>query len=390
MPPVRTAATLLATLSLGGCVDRVLRPTHCGDGVATPGEACFEDGTEFLAMNFTPIALRVAPFDADERPDVLVTGTTPELGVVGAVSVTGEDGALGVPRDAGVYGCSAHPALGDANGDDVTDLLVNLCDDTMLVFVADGAGAFAPPAFVDLDLLTRTSSILDVDRDGLADVIALGVAGDAIVLSWAPGDGRGGYGPPHATWVGTLGAPDEPLGFSVGAIDDDALPDVLLSHADPTQPPRLARGTGGPFAPPVALDELPACRGVAFRDIDGDGDDEMLVVRADPATFEVWRGREGSLWRERETEIDIAEERPLAAGDVDGDGALDFAFFDPAATDVEIWLGDGEGGWAYTADVEVGAAIDQLAVADLDGDGAAELVAGTFARGGVTVVRGDP
>jgi len=380
---------VLAALIPTACVDRMLSPRECDDGVLVRGEACFATATELLTVPFTPIALRAAPFDDDSTPDVLVTGLDTS-GVVGALSRNDAGGVLGVVQDAGVFGCSAHPALGNANGDASVDLLVDACDDTMMVFLAEPTGHFAPPIAVDTDVATLTSSLVDVDADGVTDVIVLGTAGSSIALTWSRGDGNGGYAPPLGTLVGTVGAVDEPRGFSVGLLDDDALPDVVLSHADPSQPPRFVRGTGGAFADPIAWDELPPCRGVGVLDTDGDTAKELLVVRGDPTVFEVWEGRFGSLERVGSTELTITSQRIPAAGDVDGDGALDFVFFEPTASDVDVWLGDGDGEWTFAADIEVGANVDQLAVVDLDDDGAAELVAGTFAAGGVTIVRSSP
>jgi hypothetical protein len=373
-----------------GCVDRMLVPAECGDGVVVRGEACFADDVETFDVPFTPLALRAASFDGDDRADILVTGVDAAGAVLGTLSRGGGDGVLAAPQDAGVFGCSAHPAIGHANGDDAVDLLVDACDDTMLVFLAGADGHFGAPITVDLDVATRTSAFADVDADGLTDVIALGIAGESIALTWARADGSGGYAPPFGTFVGTLGASDEPTGFSVGLLDGDALPDVVLSHADPGQPPRLALGTAGAFAAPIAWDELPPARGVATLDVDGRNGSELLVVGTDGSTFEVWRGRVGDVERIATTAIDDADGRVLAGGDVDGDGALDLAFFDPMGTDVALWLGDGRGAWDRAGRVQIGAGIDQLAIIDLDGDGGAELVAGTFERGAVSIVRGDP
>jgi hypothetical protein len=380
----------LAALIPTACVDRMLSPRECDDGVLVQGEACFGDDTELLTVPFTPIALRAAPFDGDDTPDLLITGVDATGLVVGALSRNETSGVLGALQDAGVSGCSAHPALGNANGDGAIDLLVDACDDTMMVFLAEPTGHFAPPIAVDTDVTTLTSGIVDVDADGVTDVIALGLAGTSVALTWSRGDGAGGYGPPIGTFVGTVGAVDQPHSFSVGLLDDDDLPDVVLSHPDPDQPPRFVRGTGAAFAEPIPWDELPAARGVGVLDIDGDGDTELLVVRGDPMTFEAWSGRFGALDRLGSTEFAITATRITTAGDVDGDGALDLVFFEPTATDVDVWLGDGEGEWTFAADVEVGANVDQLAVVDLDDDGAAELVAGTFAAGGITIVRSSP
>jgi hypothetical protein len=175
---------VLAAGTTAGCVDRVLVPAECGDGVSVRGEACFGDAVEAFRVPFAPLALRAAVFDGDGLPDVLVTGVDAAGAVVGTLSRGAGDGTLAGPVDAGVFGCSAYPATGEANGDATSDLLVDSCDDTMLVFLGGADGRFASPAIVDVDVATRTSAIEDVDADGIADVIALGTAGDVVALTW--------------------------------------------------------------------------------------------------------------------------------------------------------------------------------------------------------------
>ncbi|MBC8070445.1 MAG: hypothetical protein IAG13_19085, partial [Deltaproteobacteria bacterium] len=184
---MRWMAGALVCSALLGCAERLIHDVDCGDGVVALGEACFGDARESIAVAFTPVATRVADFDGDDDDDVLVLGVDVAAGVTSAIARNDGEGVLAPAIDAGMYGCSAHPALGDADGDAAIDLLVATCDSAMLVFPATTTGRFATPAAVEVGALPRTSAIVDVDGDAIADVVALGVVGDAAVLAWARG-----------------------------------------------------------------------------------------------------------------------------------------------------------------------------------------------------------
>lgn len=391
--PWRTRGAWIAALAIvagaSGCVDRVLYPRTCGDGHAVAGEACFADGGDRYEVPFTPVALRLAEFDGDGNLDVLVLGVDTEGRVVAATGLGVGDGTLAPFHDARVTGCSAHPALGRADDDDTSDLLVAGCDTVMSIYLADRSGAFAGPHAVEVGLSTRTSAIVDIDRDGVADVAALGTVGDRVELAWARGADVGVFEPPLSTVIGAVGDALEPTSFSIGRLDDDGFDDALLAHATDGSV-SLCRGGPAGFASPEPVDELPDAQGVAVLDLDGRGDPELLLVHAMPPRLEAWRGRVGGLQPLRSTALDDVAGQIISAGDVDGDARLDLAFFAADDGAVQVWLGDGRGRFTATAQLELDAAIAQLAIGDLDHDGAAELVVGTFADGEIRIVRGDP
>lgn len=375
-------------MGTSACVSRVLPARQCGDGHAVAGEACFGDTALELAVDYVPLALRVADFDGDDAPDVLLLGVDAAGAVTATMHAGQGDGTLAAPRDAGIIGCSAHPALGDANGDGAIDLLVDACDDTMLVYLADRSGGFSAPRIVDVDLATQTSAIADVDHDGIGDVVALGLQGEQVALAWARGTADG-FEAPRVRVLATSGDPGAPTGFSLGALDDDGYDDALLAHASDAAA-ELVRGGPDGFGAREPAPQLPSATGIAVLDLDGNGARELLAVQSVPAQLVAYRGTLDTLRRAGTTAIESVHDRLLAGGDVDGDDRLDLGFFAPGERDVQLWLGDGRGGWTRRATVDVGVGVDQLALADLDGDGAAELVAGTFSIGGIRIIAGDP
>lgn len=371
-----------------GCAERLYPDTDCGDAEQEPGEVCFDGDHETIDVPFEPLAVRVAPFDGDGLSDILVTGLDDEGLVVGALSLTQPDGALGELRPTTLFGCSAYPAVGDVGDGVIADLLFDQCDDTMLVFRGHTDGTVDPAVSVDVDVLTLGSALLDADGDTIGDVIALGTSGTAVAIALARGTGKGSYLPPVLTSVGTMDASDAPRSFSIGLIDDDLRLDLVLSHGDPALPPLFVRGAGDGFAAPEQWPELGVASSVSFANTDGEGDPELVVFRADPSVVEVWTGKLGTAQKIGSTELTGSS--LFAAGDFDSDRNLDFAFYDRDDEEVAVWLGDGRGGWEEATTVRFGTAVEQLAVGDLDADGAADLVAGTFSRGTITIARGAP
>ncbi|HWB74375.1 MAG TPA: VCBS repeat-containing protein, partial [Nannocystaceae bacterium] len=315
------SSVLLVPLVIG-CTDRRYLDADCGDGHAVAGEACFGDERETIAVAFTPVATRVADFDGDDDVDVLVLGVDPVGGVTSSIAVNDGAGALALPIAAGVVGCSAHPALGDADVDGATDLLVATCESSMWIYRAEGDASFAPPIAVDVGALPRTSGIVDIDGDALPDVVVLGIIGDAAVLTWARGQGALAWASPTVDVVGTVGHPDDPTAFSIAQLDDDAIADAVLSHAAPDVPPLLVRGAPDGFGAPEPWDELPVALGVAAIDLDGREDAELVAITDGGDTIEVYRGRFGSLKRVGTTDISGQRGRLLAVGDIDGDRRL--------------------------------------------------------------------
>jgi hypothetical protein len=373
-----------------GCVSRVIRDGNCDVEEAAPGEVCFGEH-ETIDVPFDPLALRVAPFDGDGLSDILVTGVDDAGTVVGSLSRSQLDGALGPLQPAAVSGCSAYPAVGDVGDSGPADLLFDQCDDTMLVFVVHADATIEAPRVVDLDVTTLGSALLDGDGDGVGDVIAIGEAGETVWISLARGSAGGGYLPPLLTAVGSKGATDAPYSLSIGLIDDDHRYDLVLSHGDPTRPPTFVRGTADAgFGVPEPWPELGVAKVVSFANTDGEGEPEIVVFRAEPAAIEVWSGALGSARKVGATEIEALAHSSFAAGDFDADRNLDLALFDADERDVVIWLGDGRGDWQEEAKVRFAAPVEALSVGDLDADGAADLVAGTFSESTITVARGAP
>ncbi len=386
---VPSAYWLLVLVAPFGCVERLIYDGECGDAKQDPGEVCFGDH-EQLDVPFEPLAIRVAPFDGDAFSDILVTGVDEVGAVVGSLSRTQADGALGPLDPTALFGCSAYPAVGDVGDGAVADLLFDQCDDTMLVFKGHTDGTVEGPTIVDLDVLTLGSALLDADGDGIGDVIAIGTANGTVAISLARGVATGGYLPPLVTVVGSADTADAPRSFSIGLIDDDLRLDLVLSHGDPALPPTFVRGVGESFSAPEPWPELGVAASVSFANTDGEGDPELVIFRADPPAVEVWSGKLGSARKLGGTEIEALADSLFAAGDFDADRKLDLALFDPDDVEVVTWLGDGRGRWREDATVRFSAAVEALSVGDLDADGAADLVAGTFAERTVTIARGAP
>lgn len=381
-----TCAFATALAASSGCVARLLPDGECGDGRVGDGEICLANGErQSIRLPFSPLSVRVDDFDGDGDRDLLVLGTDP-AGIVRGSLVAGDGaGGFAPAQEAGVYGCSAYPVPGRFDGDGPADLLVDDCDASMLGFFGSASGVFGGPMRIEVGAITRTSAIIDIDDDATGDVIVLGDPGDgSSVLVAVHGLAGGGFAPPIAMPVGSA------IAFSIGDVDDDGSLDAALSIDG--ESPTLARGQPGVvgFAAPVPWTEIAPARGVALRDLDDDGVLEVLARPSVEPELVVYTRDDGEYAPVQTTDLRDQADELLETGRLDGDDILDLASYEAGGHSVALWLGDRDFRWSTTTEVELDAAVRQLVLADIDDDGAADLVAGTFDDGTITVVRARP
>lgn len=211
----------------------------------------------------------------------------------------------------------------------------------------------------------------DVDGDGNLDVLVPDRDSSVKVLL---GDGAGGL-----TLGGSFGALDGRGGDLFDADRDGDL-DYLQRVGDPGTGGDqlwLGDGSGGFSAAPGAF----GAEAFVAGDLDGDGDDDLLVV--DGGQFEVWTNEGGGSFTPTGLTNPAGDPVQWAFDDLNADGDQDLIMVRSA--DTEIWAGDGSGSFSLATTVTPGGATAGISVTDYDRDGDLDLVFATDL--GLSVVR---
>jgi hypothetical protein len=398
-PATLAFSTAVLVLAASGCVERLIHDHSCGDGRLSHGEVCLGEGTRstIVIESLAPLALRVADFDGDARPDLMVLGTD-AAGVVTARLWLGDGaGGFAPPFDPGVTGCSAHPVPGSIDDDAITDLLVADCGPTMSLFRGTASGVFERPITVVTGVTTLGSGLFDLDGDGLREVVVLGLQDTGtLALTVTERDATGAFAPPVVSPV--IGPPGDfaPTGFGVLDFDGDPIPDLLLVHGGYPQGLAVAHGGDGLrfgaalLVGPAGL--LPD--GASPRDLDGDGRMELLVSSFADEAFIVLdvegSGPDAALVERVRTQIPGLEPSAAALADLDDDGREDLLRVEPGAARLEARLGRADGRFGDVTRIDVDTPADQIAVADFDDDGALDIAVGSFGESTVRVLLTSP
>ncbi len=318
----------------------------------------------------------------------------------------------GVPFD---YGDAA---AGDLDGDGHLDIVLASHLRGISALLGDGTGSFRlwsdgidfevqpPPDATRPAFSSREVEILDWNRDGRPDILALG-EGPRLALARGAGNASFAGGSRGAvvylnqgngTWIKTGGAKDTKVIFSdelaVADFNGDGIQDFATGSGVQGAKTLLNLGKADGTWETVALGDLrprAIFHGVAAGDFDRDG-------RADLAVG--YQTIEGGVWR---TGVDALFSRPdgtwqrvalgneksqhgiygLGSGDLNGDGALDLVALTGGGQGW-VFLGDGRGAFVREQGEEIadpGCSGYHVELADLDGDGTAEVVAGFAGEG---------
>ncbi|MBM3977157.1 MAG: VCBS repeat-containing protein [Planctomycetes bacterium] len=281
-------------------------------------------------------------------------------------------------------------ALGDLNGDARLDVVAaHTGASTAAVVLSTGPAAYGPPTLVPAVNLPLGIVLGDWDGDGLADLATAG--GQSGTLQARRGLGGGAFessAPLLHAASGTL-----PMGLAVGELDGDGRLDAVVGSYVAKQIAVL-HGTGGGAFGPAALHSTGATvTGVAFADIDQDGQSDVLVANESggPQLNQValLRNAGGILGAPTFAPTGMFP-YAIVSGDFSGDGITDALTANIGVATVSLLAGDGAGGFGPAQHAPTDCLARCAAAADLDLDGLLDVVVRGQGNNDLVVLRGAP
>jgi hypothetical protein len=297
------------------------------------------------------------------------------------------NGGWSWPESASVAPIPRAGALADVDADGDNDF-VAICSGAPYpetspglaqILLNDGSGVLASGATVAIPAAPRGICALDFDGDGDDDLVVASMFGGELVLLEME-DGL-------IQSTATLDAGANFFAVEAVDLDADGWGDLVATTVVPLEGPALASDSvrvylgqpSGTFSLASSIGGVGSFPSdVAHGDLDGDGDEDLLVTMDESHTFVVLENDgAGSL-------SPVAPPaggayatglypRSVVSGDLDLDGDLDAAIAAHGSDRVEVWLNDGFGAFAKGASFDAGSIPLSLAQSDLNGDGAVDL-----------------
>ncbi|MCK7595043.1 FG-GAP repeat domain-containing protein [Pseudomarimonas salicorniae] len=282
-------------------------------------------------------------------------------------------------------------ALADLDGDGDADLVIGADGNGDRFYRNDGSGGFHGSGIVLWPGIQRSESLRvgDIDGDGHADVVAARF-GTNDLLYRNLGNGSFAAGEPISS------DRDMTRALAVGDVDGDGDLDLAFggeginAAASATASRRVSKGNEGPVlrlylndgdggfpasgTPVGTIGDTHGIFDLAFGDLDGDGDLDLVAARQQRNRVFL---NDGSGQFDTGTPLGVETDQTLsiALGDVDGDGDLDIVAGNPSRLN-RLYRNDGSAGFPAVGEA-LGAEVDAtsgVALVDIDGDGDLDLL----------------
>ena len=314
-----------------------------------------------------PWALALGHLNGDTTTDLVACSATDCAALlVGGSLLDGP--AMIVVNYLGV-GVSAYatPALGDLNGDGRTDIVIPAADGAHIL-LSNNNNTFTDTG-TPLGASAAQAGLADLDGDGDLDLIT---APDG------QGDLRAWWNDGNAGFTGAVIVAGSPglrfTALDLADLDGDGDQDLLVAAPAPLATAVVFRNNGDKTFTPIG--NTGTGTGIIVEaktaDLDEDGIPDLLLGTDQGLTLYLGNG-DGSFATPGQS-IETTTTSAVAIADLDGDGDLDLA----AAHDGPdtLWINDGQGHFSQAASVQAEGMTQtwEMIFADLDGDGDADLV----------------
>jgi len=278
----------------------------------------------------------------------------------------------------------------------------------MPTFAGSGSGISASSFASRQDLSAGNNPyhviIADIDGDGKPDLVVANVFGNTVSVyrnTSTNGSLTAASFAPRVDLATTPGT-YSPCGLAVADVDGDGKLDIVTTDESKNFV-SIFRNTSTPgsittnsFAARVDLVTGSQPQGVEVRDIDGDGQPELLVANSGDGTLSIFRniGTVGSLttnsFAARVNIFTGSGCQSIVTGDLDGDGKPDVAVANSGSSTVSLLRNisvPGTIAFAPKADFAVPSSPVQMAIGDLDGDGKLDLTVAGYLSQTISVLR---
>jgi hypothetical protein len=270
---------------------------------------------------------------------------------------------------------------GDLDGDGDVDLAAaNEQESTIAVFLNDGAGGFARLDRIDTGQYPTGGAIVDMNRDGIPDVVTADYHGDSVSVLLGIG---GGFLAEKESYPTVSGS--ETSNLAVGDLNGDTNTDVIATNPlSSSISVFLGRGDGTldeSIDLPVGIVGASAPYSVAIGDFNGDGAADVAIADVRSGTIIVRRGNGDGTFQ---AEVPYLEGGVppyiLITHDLDLDGNLDLVCANRGSDDVSVLLGRGDGAFRKVIVSSTGPDTGpySVAVADFNQDGVPDVVTANF------------
>jgi hypothetical protein len=130
----------------------------------------------------------------------------------------------------------------DFNGDDIPDLLIGNEDGTVMLFLIDATGRFAPGREIAHLESVTSIAVADFNKDGIADIAVSDWRASTVTFYFGSGNGSFDH-----TWSFPLRMRGTAPQIATADFNDDGIPDLVVVYGDdddPTFDVMLGNGNG--------------------------------------------------------------------------------------------------------------------------------------------------